>query len=282
MQILISFHLMRRFSVVLIAMLFALTSCARHEQPAETTATTQPTAPATPQPAAAHAGQEVTFGEARGYFAAPGGSGPHPAILLVHEWWGLDDWIREDADRFAKQGYAALAVDLYRGKVTHDPAVAHELSRGLPPDRASADLKAAFDYLAARPDVDRERIGVIGWCMGGGFALMFATAEPRLHATVVNYGHLMVEDASITKLNAPLLGNFGEADQGIPPADVKAFAAKLTKYGKLGDIKIYPGAGHAFMNPNNKDGYNEAAAQDAWSRIDAFFGRHLRDKIPNS
>jgi carboxymethylenebutenolidase len=226
------------------------------------------------------AGATVSFpslgGKASGYLAKPGGKGKHPGLIVIQEWWGLNDWIRQQADRYAKEGYLSLAPDLYRGKSTSDPNIAHELMRGLPQDRAIADLKAAFDYLANRKDVDPKRIGVIGWCMGGGYALDLTLAEPRIAATVINYGHLMADPASIAKIHSPILGNFGANDQGIPPADVRAFDAALKKDGKSSDIKIYEGAGHAFMNPNNKSGYLESAAHDAQSRIGAFLAKTLK------
>jgi carboxymethylenebutenolidase len=283
----ISFSVMRRTALSLAAAFLVLAAChheavdehASHTASTETTATT---ASAAATPATASAGLPVKFGDASGYLAAPSTSGKKAGVIVIHEWWGLDDWVREQTDRLAQQGYVALAVDLYRGKSTHDPGEAHELMRGLPEDRAMADMKAAFEYLAAREDVDPKHIGVIGWCMGGGYALALAVNEPRLAATAMNYGRLVTDPASITRIQGQILGNFGEADRGIPAEDVKKFGAELTKYGKLSDIKIYPGAGHAFMNPNNKEGYNAAAAADAQKRIDAFFGRTLRDKIPNS
>jgi carboxymethylenebutenolidase len=229
------------------------------------------------------AGPLAEFGNgARGYLTVPNQPGRKPAVIVIQEWWGVNDWVRQQADRFSGQGYVALAVDLYRGKVTSSMEEAHELSRGLPEDRAIADLKAAVDYLSARDDVDPQRIGVIGWCLGGGYALALATNDPRVKATVVNYGRLVTDSNAITKINGPVLGNFGGADRGIPPEDVKKFGAELTKYGKLGDIKIYDGAGHAFMNPDNKQGYDAASTQDAWSRIDGFFDRNLRANMPNS
>jgi carboxymethylenebutenolidase len=215
-------------------------------------------------------------GEAQGYLALPAGDkGSHPAIIVIQEWWGLNDWVREQTDRFAKQGYVALAVDLYRGRSTASADEAHELMRGLPEDRAMADLKGGFNYLAARRDVDPKRIGVIGWCMGGGFALMLADEQPKLAAAVMNYGHVMTDSKTINKLHVPLLGNFGAEDRGIPPADVQAFEAALKSAHKSVDFKLYPGAGHAFMNPNNKEGYRAEAASDAQARIDAFFAKHL-------
>lgn len=239
--------------------------------------------PAAPAPAGAapahHHGTTIAFasspGEASGYLSLPSSKGPHPALIVIQEWWGLNDWVKEQADRFAADGYVALAVDLYRGKVAADPNLAHELMRGLPDDRAINDLKAGFNTLAARPDVDGSRIGVIGWCMGGGFALQLALAEPRVAATVINYGRLVTDPATIAMINAPILGNFGGADRGIPPADVNAFSDALKKANKTSDIKIYDGAGHAFMNPNNTGGYVPAAAADANARIDAFFARVL-------
>src|SRR5262249_7178852 len=113
-------------------------------------------------------------------------------------------------------------------------------------------------------------------CMGGGYALEFTLAEPRLAATVINYGHLVADPASIAKIHSPILGNFGAEDRGIPPADVNAFDTALKKDGKSSDIKIYDGAGHAFMNPNNKSGYVKSAADDAQSRIDAFLKKALK------
>jgi carboxymethylenebutenolidase len=221
-------------------------------------------------------GKSIAFGDAKGYLSLPDSKGKHPAIIVIQEWWGLNDWIRQQSDRFAKQGYVALAVDLYRGKSTADPSEAHELSRGLPHDRAIADLKAGLDLLAKRDDVDASHTGVIGWCMGGGYSLDLAIAEPRIAACVINYGHLVTDPTTIASIHPPLLGNFGANDRGIPPEDVKKFDEALHKAGKVSDMKEYDGAGHGFMNPNNTSGYNAAAATDAWTRIDAFFARTLQ------
>ncbi len=211
-----------------------------------------------------------------GFLALPDGSGRHPGIVVIHEWWGLNDWVKEEAQKLAAQGYVALAVDLYRGKVAADPSLAHELARGLPQDRAVRDMKAAFDYLAARRDVDAKRIGSIGWCMGGGYSLQLAIHEPRLVACVVNYGAMPTDAADIQKINAPVLGNFGALDQGIPPDAVHAFETAMKGAGKSIDVKIYDGAGHAFENPNNKDGYRPEATADAWSRIVDFYAKTLK------
>src|ERR1700740_3617476 len=122
------------------------------------------------------------------YLALPDGAGKHPAIIVIHEWWGLNDWVKEQAQKYAAQGYVALAVDLYRGKVATNADEAHVLMRGLPDDRGLRDLEAAFAYLASRSDVDAGKIGSIGWCMGGGWSIKLAENQPKLAAAVGNYG----------------------------------------------------------------------------------------------
>lgn len=224
--------------------------------------------------------QEVTYtsgGEpVKGYLALPDGGGRHPGLVVIHEWWGLNDQIKEEARKFADQGYAALAVDLYRGKSATTPGEAHELMRGLPQDRGIRDLKAAFDYLATRPDVIPDKIGSVGWCMGGGYSLLLAENEPNLAACIVNYGAMPTDPAIIEKIQAPVLGNFGAEDRGITPDDVHAFESAMKGASKSIDVKIYDGAGHAFENPNNKDGYRPQAAQDAWNRMVAFLAKTLK------
>ena len=211
-----------------------------------------------------------------GYLALPDGSGKHPAIIVIHEWWGLNDWVKQQTQNFAGQGYAALAVDLYRGKSGTTPDEAHILMRGLPDDRGLRDLEAAFAYLASRPDVNPNKIGSIGWCMGGGWSIKLAENQPKLAAFVVNYGSLPTDPAIIAKIYAPMLGNFGADDKGIPPESVHAFENAMKSAGKTENIKIYDGAGHAFQNPNNKEGYRPQATKDADQRIDAFFAKYLK------
>lgn len=127
------------------------------------------------------------------YLARPPGKGPFPALIVIHEWWGLNEWVKHNAERFAAAGYVALAIDLYRGQVAQDPGLAHELMRGVPPDRAVRDLQAAMEYLRQRQDVKEGKIGAIGWCMGGGYALKAALELPPLTACIINYGHLITE-----------------------------------------------------------------------------------------
>ena len=155
-------------------------------------------------------------GGTNGYLSLPSSAGRHPAVIVIHEWWGLTDWIRESTDHFAGEGYVALAVDLYHGKSTSDPNEAHELMRGLPEDRAAADLKGAFDTLAKRSDVDPARIGVVGWCMGGGYSLGLALGEPRLAATVMNYGRLVLDPKAIAAIRSPDSRKFWRTGSGDP------------------------------------------------------------------
>jgi carboxymethylenebutenolidase len=207
---------------------------------------------------------------------APAGKGPFPGLIVIHEYWGLNDWVKEQASKLADQGYEALAIDLYRGKVATTPDVAHELMRGVPDDRAKRDLHAAFEFLQSQPNVKKNRIGAIGWCMGGGYALDVALEEPTLAAAVINYGHLATDADSIKKINAPILGLFGGQDQGITPDDVHKFEAAMKQQGKKIDIKIYDDAGHAFENPNNKTGYRPADAEDAWKRTVSFLADNFK------
>lgn len=212
----------------------------------------------------------------QGMLYTPSGKGPFPGIIVIHEWWGLNDWVKEQASKLADQGYEALAVDLYRGKVATTPDEAHELMRGVPEDRAARDLHAAFEFLKSQSNVKKDRIASIGWCMGGGYSLDVALQEPTLTAAVINYGHLAVDADSLKKINASILGLFGGQDRGIPVDDVKKFEQTLKQSGKSVEIVIYPKAGHAFENPNNKDGYRADDAADAWKRTTKFLADTLK------
>jgi len=212
----------------------------------------------------------------QGVIYAPSGKGPYPALIVIHEWWGLNDWVKEQASKLSDQGYVALGVDLYRGKVATTPDMAHEIMRGVPEDRAKRDLHAAFEFLASQPNVKKDRIGAIGWCMGGGYSLDVALQEPTLAADVINYGHLATDLEALKKIHAPILGLFGAQDRGIPPADVRKFGESLDQMGKKIEVKIYDDAGHAFENPNNKDGYRAADAADAWKRTVEFLAMTLK------
>ncbi|MGB2606317.1 MAG: dienelactone hydrolase family protein [Candidatus Sulfotelmatobacter sp.] len=212
----------------------------------------------------------------QGVLYTPAGRGRFPAIIVIHEWWGLNDWVKDQASKLADQGYEALAIDLYRGKVATTSDMAHELMRGVPEDRAKRDLHAAFEFLQSQPNVEKDRIGAIGWCMGGGYSLDVALQEPTLAADVINYGHLATDPEAIKKINAPILGLFGGQDRGITPDDVHKFEAAMKQAGKRIDVKIYDDAGHAFENPNNKDGYRADDTADAWKRTISFLAENLK------
>ncbi len=211
-----------------------------------------------------------------GYLARPTSPGRHPALVVIQEWWGLNDWVKQQAREFARHGYVALAPDLYHGQIATNPERARALMQAMPQDRAIRDLKAAFDFLAARSDVNNKKIGSIGWCMGGGLSLQLAIREPRLAACVVNYGRLVTNPELIRKIHAPVLGNFGADDRGIPPSAVQDFEQAMKAAGKPFDARIYDGAGHAFENPGNKAGYRPQAARAARARTLAFFARTLK------
>jgi len=255
--------------LIALALLVTSAASAQHDHAAMTAA----------KSASAGAGTMVEFPsgseKATGYLALPAGPGPHSAIVVIQEWWGLNDNIKSKADAFARQGYVALAPDLYRGKVATDPDMAHQLMRGLPEDRAVRDLKGAFAYLRGRPEVGSRPIGSVGWCMGGGYSLALALAEPRLAGAVLYYGRLVTDDAAIASLKAPLLGNFGGQDQGIPPDSVREFEKKAKAAGKSVDFKVYPDAGHGFASMPGGAVYRADDAKDADARTDAFFKRVL-------
>src|SRR5271166_3793388 len=206
----------------------------------------------------------------------PTGDGPFPALVVIHEWWGLNDWVKQQADHYAGLGYVTLAIDLYRGQVATTPDQAHEIMRGVPEDRAQRDLLAATAYLRSQNFVISKRVGAIGWCMGGGYALDLAVADPKLRAVVINYGHLATEDATLRKIHAAVLGIFGGLDQGIPVTDVRKFETRLTALGKKVEIQIFPDAGHAFENPNNTQGYRKEDAEKAEKITREFLAKNLK------
>jgi carboxymethylenebutenolidase len=230
---------------------------------------------------AAVKGKDITFKsgteEIKGYLAVPEGKGPFPAVVVIQEWWGLNNWVKEQADRLAGQGYVALAPDLYRGKVATEPRVAMKLMSGLPRDRAVRDLKGAVNTLAALDNVDKSKLGSIGWCMGGGFSLQLALADKRVKACVICYGRVPTNAKALAPLRATVLGIFGEEDKGIPPETVKQFEQAMKKAGKkVAGIREYK-AGHGFMREGG-GAYNARATKAAWAQIDKFLASTLKGK----
>jgi carboxymethylenebutenolidase len=215
-----------------------------------------------------------------GYLSLPGTDGKEPAIVVIQEWWGLNDFVKQKADHFAASGYVALAPDLYSGKATSDPMKAHELSR-IPSEHVMRQLKAAIEYLKGRPDVDPARLASIGWCWGGGYSLELALEQaPPLAGAVIYYGRLVADRGVIANLRVPLLGNFGGQDQGIPADSVREFETRAKQEGKSVNFKIYPDAGHAFASSSDPKVYRPEDAKDSDARTDAFLARILKGKSP--
>ncbi len=212
-----------------------------------------------------------------GYLVQPEGAGPFPGIVVIHEWWGINENIRAQADRLAREGYVALAVDLF-GKTTTDPNEAMKMVKGLDQHKATAELVAAANYLRSLKQVRADRVGSIGWCFGGRQSLMLALADPKLAAAVIYYGSPVTDAEQLKRIKAPLLGIYGEADKSIPMEQVKEFDKALTEAGVRHEIHTYPGAGHAFANPTRSDAYKPEAASDAWKKTTAFLERYLKAK----
>ena len=228
--------------------------------------------------------QDLAYGEARsrnlvGFLAMPGDAAePLPGVLVIHEWWGLNDNIKAMTRRLAGEGYVALAVDLYGGTVADTPEQAQELMAALlaEPDAARANLRQAYEYLekyAFSP-----AIGSIGWCLGGGWSLQAALMLPDdLDAMVMYYGQVVTDSALLQSLNMPLLGVFAELDQSIPVRDVQRFRTALNELGKDAEVLIYAGVDHAFANPSGGN-YNAQKADEAWATTLAFLNDNLKPR----
>ena len=211
------------------------------------------------------------------FLARPRGRGPFPAILVIQEWWGLNPHIQDVTARFARQGFVALAPDLYSRqghRVTKDPAEAERLMAHLAPKDALADLGAALRFLQAQPGVDRRRIAVVGFCMGGTYALLLPCVRKGVRAAVAFYGQVPDPDEALRRLTCPILYIYGTQDRWITMADVDRLRAALARYGKTGEVVTYE-APHAFFNNTRRDTYRAEYAKDAWKRTLAFLGEQL-------
>jgi carboxymethylenebutenolidase len=214
----------------------------------------------------------------KAFVAAPQTKEKRPAVIVIQEWWGLTDHIKDIARRYAAEGYVAIAPDLYSRlghALTTDAGEAGKLMNTLKQEDGLNDLNATVAYLKSVPEVDGTRIGVTGFCMGGSYALMLPCVNPAIKAAVPFYGQVPNPDAPLQKLSAPVLYLYGEDDGWITKADVQRLAAALKKYNKPGEIKTYPGAPHAFFRDNDPSVYRPEAARDAWGRTKAFFKQYL-------
>ena len=247
-----------------------------HDAPPSQTGEAQPKTPLLEQ--------EVAYGEAQkrnllGFLAMPGDAAePLPGIIVIHEWWGLNDDIKSLTRRLAAEGYVALAVDFYGGSTADTPEKAQKLMAAVvsDPDAARANLKQAYDYLekyALAP-----RIGSIGWALGGGWSLQTALMLPDdLDAMVMYYGEIVGSELELATLSMPMLGFFGGLDESIPVKDVQKFRQTLFKLGKPVEILIYPNAKREFASPSDPN-YDEQAANDSWQKTLAFFAENLKPK----
>ena len=238
---------------------------------------------ATTAPRVAVTGRDVVYATVggkpvTGYLARPKGSERKklPALIVIHEWWGLNENVRDEAERLAGEGYVALAVDLYQGVTAEAPPAAMKLSRGLTenPGPAEDNLRQAYAYLTR--DLKAPRVGTIGWCLGGRWSFRTAQLFPAdIDATVIYYGSVKAEDADVAKLRMPVLGLFGSKDRVVPLPMVQAFEAQAQRLGRDVTIKVYDGADHAFANPSGT-AYDAPAAEDAWARTTAFLAANLK------
>jgi carboxymethylenebutenolidase len=214
----------------------------------------------------------------KAFVAAPQTQDKRPAIVIVQEWWGLTDHIKDLARRYAAEGYVAIAPDLYSRfghALTTDAGEAGKLMNTLKQEDGLVDLHATVAYLKSVPEVDGAKIGITGFCMGGSYALMLPCVNAEIKAAVPFYGQVPNPDTPIQKLACPVLYLYGEDDGWITKADVQRLAAALKKYNKAGEIKTYPGAPHAFFRDTDPSVYRPEAAKDAWARTKAFFKQHL-------
>lgn len=222
-------------------------------------------------------GEMVQIGDQKHYLSLPKDkNGPLPAVLLIHEWWGLNDHIKHWADRLAAEGYATLAVDLYNGKVATKPEDAQTLMKAVDQQQAAATLHAAFDYLHTDTRIQAPVRACLGWCFGGGMSLQVAIAEPQLSACVFYYGRVTTDLEQLGKIHAPVLAVFGTKDPSIPQAKVDAFEAAMKESGKPCRVLRYDAA-HAFANPSGGN-YDAANAAKAWTEVRAFLKEHLSPK----
>jgi carboxymethylenebutenolidase len=246
----------------------------QHDKPTATPAAKE-------EPARPVDAEEVTYAQVggkpvRGYFAKPKGTqGNLPGLIVIQEWWGLNDNIRAMTRRLAGEGYQALAVDLYGGAVANTPDEAMKLMNASMQNRAAGEdnVRQAAAWLEKK---GAQKLGVIGWCFGGGWSLGTTLLMPdKIDATAIYYGHLETDPKKLSVIKNPVLGAFGAEDKSIPVDTVRQFESVLKKQGTPVDIKIYEGAGHAFANSSGGN-YRAEAAKDAWQRTTAFFAKNLK------
>jgi carboxymethylenebutenolidase len=222
------------------------------------------------------------YANATGYLVYPSDNATEPnklpAVVMIHEWWGLNQNIKNMAEQLANEGYVVLAVDLYNGEVATESGRAGELSRSVRSSQQTAveNLRASVQYVSSLPNVNASRVASLGWCFGGGYSLQLALnseAQP-LAATVIYYGTLVTERNELSKISWPVLGVFGSTDQSIPVDTVRKFESALDASGITNEIYVYEGVGHAFANPSG-DNYAPEETADAWKKTLDFLGKYV-------
>lgn len=216
-----------------------------------------------------------------GHFAFPSDMiEPLPAVIMIHEWWGLNDNVRAMAERLAAEGYIVLAVDLFGGNAATTPEAARQLMMRAVENRDSVTSNLEQAYAFVTNTAGAPRVGSLGWCFGGGWSLNTAMLFPGdLDAAVIYYGQVTDDESRLAPIEVPILGLFGSADRGIKLESVQGFEAALKRLGKDYEIHVYEGAGHAFANPSGNN-YNAEYAEDAWRRTLAFLGDNLATDSP--
>lgn len=212
------------------------------------------------------------YGTREGFLAQPKKAGTYPGVVMIHGWWGLNDNIKEMAERLASEGYAVLAVDLFKGKVADTPTEALSLVNGLDEGEALQNMKAAITHLRA---TGVTQFASLGWGFGGGQSMQLTLSGTHLDATVIYYGDLVTEAVRLQGISWPVLGVFGEEDQTVVVQSARDFQSSLNLRGITNEIYIYPGVGHDFMNPDQSS-FSPAEAKDAWEKTLAFLEKNLK------
>jgi carboxymethylenebutenolidase len=223
-------------------------------------------------------GERVTFKanghETQGYLAKPA-SGKGPGVIVLQEWWGLVPHIEDIVERFAKEGFVALAPDLYHGEKATGPDEAGKMMMALDIDHAEKDIRGAIQYLKQQSGVTGSKVGIVGFCMGGALALYAASKNADIGACVVFYGGHPKVKPDLPALEAPVLGIWGGKDGFVTPAVVSELDTQLTALGKPHEFHTYPNSDHAFFNDTRSEVYDAAASKDAWQKTLEFFRKHL-------
>lgn len=222
-----------------------------------------------------HAMYKGKTGNVDGFLSRPVAEGRRPAVVIGHEWWGLNDWSREFTRIVAAEGFVALTPDLYHGKLTSDFETAAKLKTSLDINKAVQEMIDSVPYLKSLPFVS-DKVGVMGFCMGGGLALLAACRSTAFNAIVLYHHSIYPDSKEVEKISIPLQGHYGLADTVTPSSEVKKFEEQLKQFKKTCEIHSYEGAGHGWLNPGNPQMHRPEAAKLSLQRTFEFFKKHLK------